>query len=190
MRFEIFVIGNQEKDFLKKRQKAMKKSKADLVMILNTDIKVSNYKKSLHLFNNSNLFAVTFSPKSSNTKKIKEVQNANGGSSIYNRKIWNEIGGIDLMYEPYWFDDTDYSRRALQRGYKILEDGNIKVRQTSTPGTELIKKSLKGFTIFWRNYFMYLRKFNESTPKRYLITPFFWPIIIWANIRYRKYHEV
>jgi len=188
MTLDIFTIGNLEKDFLKKRQAIMAESRADLVMLLNTDISVSNYKRSLPLFKDPKLFAVTFSPQSSQTGKIRRVDYANGGSSIYRRKIWNRIGGIDLMFEPFWFDDTDYSRRATSAGYYILEDGRIKVIQVSPLGTGVIKKSLMGILIYWRNFFLYHRKHNIPPGRKHLLFPVFWPFIIWANIRYQKYH--
>lgn len=157
-------------------------------MLLNTDIKVSHYEPALRLFKDKKLFAVTFSPGSSETGKIKYVQHANGGSSIYNRKIWNKIGGIDMMYEPYWFDDVDYSKIAHDHGYYILEDGRIKVKQVSRLGTELIKKSLRGKLIFWRNFFLFQKKHHVPLARKFLIIPLFWPLIIWANVRYQKFH--
>lgn len=188
MKLQSFVIGNQEKNFLKKRQDAMKNSKADLVMLLNTDISVSNYKRTISLFKDPRLFAVTFSPQSSNTNVIRSVESANGGSSIYNRKIWNKIGGIDMAFEPYWFDDTDYSKRAYDLGYHILEDGRVQVKQISQMGTEIIKRDIWGMLIYWRNYFLFLKKHHEPIAKRYLFFPLLWPLIIWANVRHDRFH--
>lgn len=189
MKLEIYTIGNREKNFLRKRQGVMKKSRADLVMLLNNDIKVSNFKQSIKLFNKDpKLFAVTFSPQSSETKKIKYVQDACGGSSIYRRKIWNKLGGIDFIFEPYWFDDTDYSKRAHDAGYFILEDGRIKVTQVSQMGAELIKKELNGKLIYFRNQFLFYKKHHIPMGKLRLLIPFYWPFIIWANWRYKKFY--
>jgi len=188
MKLEIFTIGNQEKDFLRKRQATMEQSKADLVMLLNTDIVVSGFKQAIAHFKDPKLFAVTFSPRSSNTGEVKRVECANGGSSIYKRAIWNKIGGIDLAFEPYWFDDVDYSKRASDAGYHILEDGNIEVKQVSQMGTEIIKKDFHGQLIYWRNFFLYLEKHRIPMAKRHLLVPVFWPFIIWAHVRYNKFH--
>lgn len=188
MTLEIYTIGNREKNFLRKRQAVMKRSRADLVMLLNTDIKVTNFKQSIKLFRDPKLFAVTFSPGSSGTKLIKYVQDACGGSSIYRRKIWNKLGGIDLIFEPYWFDDTDYSKRAHDAGYYILEDGRIKVTQVAPMGAEQIKKELKGKLIYFRNQFIFYKKHHLPLGKMRLLIPFYWPFIIWANIRFRRFY--
>ena len=71
----------------------MKRSKSSLVMLLNTDIEVSNFEPAIGLFEGDlKLFSVTFSPESSETGTVREVEFANGGSSIYRREIWNKIG--------------------------------------------------------------------------------------------------
>ena len=186
---EVFTIGNQEENFLQKRQNIMKKSKADLVMLLNSDISVSNFRRSISLFKDKKLFAVTFSPESNRKGGVRYVQQANGGSSIYNRKLWNKIGGIDMIFAPYWFDDVDYSKRAHDAGYFILEDGRIKVEQTSKMGTEKIKGTILGRLIYWRNFFLFQRKHQIPLGRKFLIIPFFWPIMAWAKFRFNRFYE-
>lgn len=166
----------------------MKKSRADLVMLLNDDIEVSHYAQAIKLFRDPKLFAVTFSPQSSGTNKVKYVQDANGGSSIYRRKIWNKIGGIDFVFEPYWFDDTDYSKRAHDEGYYILEDGRIKVKQIAAMGADLIKKELRGKLIYFRNMFIFQRKHNLPIGRLRLLIPAYWPFIAWAKWRYKQFY--
>lgn len=186
MKLEVFEIGNQQHDFLRLRNEAMRNSSADLVMLLNSDIRVSNYDQAVEHFKDPLLFAVTFSPRSSGTGVTKRVEFANGGSSIYNRKIWNEIGGIDMRFAPYWFDDLDYSLRAKKSGYHILEDGNIQVEQISEMGADRIKKSLHGKLIYWRNYFLYHKKNQLGLARRIKYNPIFWPFMIWAELRLRR----
>jgi len=188
MTLKIFVIGNLDKNFLQKRQEVMQKSRADLVMILNRDIKVSNYQRALVRFRQDpKLFAVTFSPQSSETGRIREVDVANGGSSIYNRKIWNEIGGIDPMFEPYWWDDVDYSYRARKAGYRIIEDGTVKVEQIAPMGTDILKRNLKSIMIERRNYFLFLKKHKPKYYKRVMWSPKALPFALWAEWRFKKF---
>lgn len=190
MKIETCVIGNLEKDFLKRRNEAMKKSSADLVMLLNTDIEVKNYEHSIELFEkNANLFAVTFSPESSLTGEVKEAKYANGGSSIYNRKIWNEIGGIDMIFEPYWWDDVDYSIRAKKAGYQILEDGRIEVTQKSEMGTNILKRNIKSVLIQRRNYVLYLMKHDTEELNKVKWHPKIILFYLWAKNRYLKYYK-
>ncbi len=59
MKLVKFTIGNLEKNFLEKRNKIMRTSRADLVMLLNTDIEAENYQHSIELFKKDpKLFAV------------------------------------------------------------------------------------------------------------------------------------
>ncbi|MFH1601715.1 MAG: hypothetical protein ABIB61_02035 [Candidatus Shapirobacteria bacterium] len=190
MKLDTFIIGNLEKNFLRKRNNAMKKSKADLVMILNTDIEVSNVKPTLKLFEKDDkLFAVTFSPESSQSKIVKNAEFANGGSSIYRRKIWNKIGGIDLMYEPYWWDDVDYSYQAKKMGYKILADGRVKVVKKSELGTDILGRKPYSKFIYYRNHLLFLRK---NKPKEFLKKfkkPLYLPLLLLVELRFRKFHN-
>ena len=189
MKLECFIIGNLEKDFLKKRNEAMQRSSADLVMLLNNDIEVSNYEKSIELFEKDpQLFAVTFSPNSSNSGEIREAKYANGGSSIYRRDVWNLIGGIDMMFDPYWWDDVDYSVRAKKAGYHILEDGRISVKQKSEMGTAILKRNLKSVLIERRNYLLYLIKHDQEELNKIKWHPRIVPFYIWALIRYNRFN--
>jgi len=189
MTLEIFVIGNLEKDFLKRRNRAMKKSHADLVMLLNTDIEVSGYQPSIKLFEKDpNLFAVTFSPSSSQSGKTIEAKYANGGSSIYRRDIWNKIGGIDMIFEPYWWDDVDYSLRAKKAGYHILEDGRITVVQKSKMGTDILKRNLISVLVEKRNYVLYLMKHDKKELEKVKWHPKIAFFYIWAKWRFNKFY--
>lgn len=189
MTLEIYTIGNLEKNFLRRRNEVMKKSKADLVMLLNSDITVSNYSSAVKLFDRDpKLFAVTFSPASSGNNKIVKADSANGGSSIYRKNIWNQIGGIDLMFEPYWWDDMDYSYRAKKAGFHILQDGRIKVKQVSEMGTDVLKRNLKSILIQRRNMLLFLRIHNPKQYLKSIFHPTLAPFILWAEIRYRQFH--
>jgi len=189
MKLVKFTIGNLEKNFLEKRNKIMRTSRADLVMLLNTDIEVENYQQSIELFKKDpKLFAVTFSPQSSETGQIKEASYANGGSSIYSRKIWNEIGGIDMMFAPYWWDDMDYSTRAKKAGYRIIEDGRIKITQKSEMGTSVLKRNLKSILIEKRNYVLYLMKHDQKELIKVRWHPKIILFYFWARIRFKHFY--
>lgn len=190
MRLEIYVIGNLEKDFLGRRNRVMKTSRADLVMLLNTDIKVRGYEQSVKLFEEDRkLFAVTFSPQSSESGVIREVHYANGGSSIYCRKVWNEIGGIDMMFAPYWWDDVDYSARARRAGYHIVEDGRIRVSQTSEMGTSVLGRDLVSRLIERRNYLLYLMKNDQKELEKVKWHPRMALFYLWAKVRFRRFNR-
>lgn len=45
---------------------------------------------------------------------------ASGGSAMFDRKKWLELGGFDLKYQPAYWEDIDISFRAKESGYKVL----------------------------------------------------------------------
>ena len=47
---------------------------------------------------------------------------ASGGSGMFNRSKWLEIGGFDKLYYPAYWEDIDLSFRAIKRGWKVLFD--------------------------------------------------------------------
>jgi Predicted glycosyltransferases len=51
--------------------------------------------------------------------EIKEIFHAKGAAMLVNRKIFEELGGFDKDYF-YGYADTDFSFRALKRGYKVV----------------------------------------------------------------------
>lgn len=82
-----------------------------------------------------------------------------GGSSAYNKKIWQELGGFDENFNPFYWEDIDLSYRAQKQGYEIIfepkavvhhnhEEGAIKNKYTNTQ----IK------TIAYRNQLLFMWK--------------------------------
>jgi GT2 family glycosyltransferase/glycosyltransferase involved in cell wall biosynthesis len=45
---------------------------------------------------------------------------AGGGSSLFRREIFLELGGFDSLYSPYYAEDLDISWRAWQAGFKVV----------------------------------------------------------------------
>jgi GT2 family glycosyltransferase len=43
-----------------------------------------------------------------------------GGSSAFRRDLWNKFGGMDTIYNPFYWEDIDLSYRALKAGYRIM----------------------------------------------------------------------
>jgi GT2 family glycosyltransferase len=34
--------------------------------------------------------------------------------------VWQELGGFDESFFPLWFEDVDFCRRAIDRGYQFV----------------------------------------------------------------------
>lgn len=85
---------------------------------------------------------------------------ASGGSSAFRRSLWNELGGLDEVFDPYYWEDIDLSYRAWKRGYSILferdsivihehEEGTIRKSQTSQRIQRIAYRNQ--FLFVWKN---------------------------------------
>lgn len=177
----------------------VKKSKGDFVFILNNDVflKNDNFKNVIEEFKKDpKLFSITLAQKEKNgrivggnkffwkkglffhegvEKNSREINGwAEGGSSIFDKKKFLELGGFDEIFTPFYWEDIDLSYRAWKKGYKILFYPDIVVDHfhQSTIGkyfnAGLIKK------IAYRNQFIFILK--NITEKKLLNE--FWILII------------
>ncbi len=160
---------------------------SDLVFLLNTDIVVEeNFLDDAikHFVKNEELFGVGLMDKSIEEEKVilrgrgvarwsrgflvhsrgevdkKDTFWISGGSSLIRRKIFEEIGGFDPLYNPFYWEDIDLSYRAQKSGYNILFEPKSVVEHHHDKGA--IKKHYKNnqikkiayrnqFTFIWKN---------------------------------------
>jgi len=80
---------------------------------------------------------------------------AEGGSSIFKRKLFVDLGLLDELYNPFYWEDIDLSYRAWKAGYKILYDPNIQVEHhhESTIGKYFNKSNI--LEIAFRNQLIF-----------------------------------
>ena len=45
---------------------------------------------------------------------------ASGGSAMFSRQKWQELGGFDRLFYPAYWEDIDLSFRAKQRGWRVM----------------------------------------------------------------------
>ena len=96
-----------------------------------------------------------------------------GGSGAFRKSLWKELGGMDEMFNPFYWEDIDLSFRAVKAGYRIFFEPNSVV--VHEHGKGIIKQEYSPFqvkTITYRNQFIFIWK-NLSDPKD-LIEHFFW----------------
>src|SRR6266851_1797492 len=43
-----------------------------------------------------------------------------GGACAFDKRKWEALGGLDVMFDPFYFEDLDLSLRAWRRGWKVL----------------------------------------------------------------------
>ncbi len=50
-------------------------------------------------------------------KRRSAVEQPAGAFLMVRRAVWEELGGFDEGFYPLWFEDVDFCRRAVDRGY-------------------------------------------------------------------------
>lgn len=96
-----------------------------------------------------------------------------GGSGAFRKSMWKDLGGMDTIYNPFYWEDIDLSYRARKAGWKTVfepksivhhyhEEGKIKREFTSTD----IKR------IAYRNQFIFIWK--NVTDMNILLAHTFW----------------
>jgi GT2 family glycosyltransferase len=65
---------------------------------------------------------------------------ASGGSSAFRKSIWDKIGGLEELFNPFYWEDIDLSYRAWKSGYIVVFEPKSKVVHKHEEGS--IKKNI------------------------------------------------
>jgi len=185
---------------------AVSHTDSDLLILLNSDvIPERDFLKPVipQFMNNPKLFAVGCMDKSIENNSVVlrgrgvgsfkkgfllhrkgDIQEDNtlwvsGGSSIVRTEIFKKIGGFDILYNPFYWEDIDLSYRAQKSGYSILFNNKSIVEHRHEEGA--IKKNFSDKQIkriAYRNQFIFVWK---------NITDF---SLLFQHIIYLPYHIV
>lgn len=137
-------------------------AKGDLIVLLNTDVipEKDFLVATLPHFKNKNVFAVSLHEKGYFWAKAAFVNGflshsigeetdkphitfwVSGGSGVFRRSQWIELGGMDeKLLSPFYWEDIDLSYRAAKRGFSIIwEPGSIVVHNHESTMSKLSKK--------------------------------------------------
>lgn len=91
--------------------------------------------------------------------KSGETAWAPGGSAMFDKLQWQEIGGFSLQYQPAYWEDIDLSYRAQQKGWVVLFEPKAEVdhNHESTNSKELghdrmqVVSVKNGLQFLWNN---------------------------------------
>ena len=89
-----------------------------------------------------------------------------GGSAMFRKSMFMELGGFDDLYKPFYWEEIDLSYRAWKRGYTVIHDPRATVYNTDCG---VIKKNFKQLyvkLISGRNSYLFLWK--NITDKNYI----------------------
>lgn len=79
-----------------------------------------------------------------------------GGSGAFRKSIWEKLGGLNQLYDPFYWEDIDLSYRAIKSGFKVLFEKESIVLHEHEKG--VIKSRYSKFnvkTIAYRNQFIF-----------------------------------
>lgn len=158
-------------------------AKGSLVALLNTDVKPQNdfLLSVFKHFNDERVFAVSLHEEGygwargffedgfvvhrpgEETASPHKTFWVNGGSGVFSRKIWMELGGMDeKLLSPLYWEDLDLSYRTLKRGYRLFwEPDAIVVHEHESTVSKLTSRWLRN--IQERNQLLFIWK-NLTSP--------------------------
>lgn len=132
-----------------------KAASGDIVILLNQDASPHSdlLKNTLPHFEEPQIFSVTFNAqiqswaKGSFKNGFLEFTNGvidnkihhslwgSGGAAAFRKSIWDELGGLDMLFTPGYFEDVDIGIRAQKRGYQIIWDPKTIISHPSPEST-------------------------------------------------------
>jgi len=180
------VVHNKNQRFAAACNSGVKAAKGEIAVLLNNDVSPEPkfLRPLLKNFSDPKVFAVGCKERDFKEGKIvwsgrglmsfkrglmvhwrakDQTQKTTGwvaaGSGAYDRKKWQEIGGMDTLFRPAYEEDRDISYRALKHGWKILfepksvVDHHHETTNIETFGLRKIKiASFKNqFLFVWKN---------------------------------------
>ncbi len=207
----IVVEGKKREGFAANVNRGVLKATGDVVILLNTDVEPEKgfLQPLLSHFDDQNVFAVGCLEKSwENGKTIlrgrglahwyrgfyvhtrgevnaSDTAWVSGGSGAFRRTMWNTLGGMDTLYNPFYWEDIDLSYRARKAGWKIIfepksvvghyhEEGKIKREYTASDVQR----------ISYRNQFIFIWK--NVSDRQILLANIFWTPIRLVQALLRK----
>lgn len=183
------IVHNNKKNlgFAGNVNKGVIKAKRNYVFLLNSDVvlKDNSFLKSLNYFKkDKSLFAIGFAQIEKDRKIVganigyfkngfinhsyQSITNnqslmtnfwAEGGASIFRKKLFIKLSMLDNLYNPFYWEDIDLSYKAWKAGYKIFFTPFIKVEHhhESTIGKyfqqkKILQTAFRNQLIFqWKN---------------------------------------
>lgn len=151
------IEKSENSGFAKTVNLGVKRAKGELVFLLNTDASPDKdaAKVVLGHFEDPKIFSIGcntggnwswikfdkgylwhyMQPFSDQDKRtLHQTLWASGGSGIFRKSYWEELGGLDEIFSPFYEEDTDLGYRATKRGFINLWDPNSKVNHPLKKG--------------------------------------------------------
>jgi GT2 family glycosyltransferase len=79
--------------------------------------------------------------------KRAAVEQPAGAFLMIRRDVWEQLGGFDEGFRPLWFEDVDYCRRAMDRGYILYYEPAAVALHTG--GHSISKIAVELRPVYW-----------------------------------------
>lgn len=144
--------------------------RSDLVVLINNDVAPQRgyLTATLKHFEDEKTFAVTFNETTSSWPLVswrgklqytrgQDKQQprfsawASGGSAIFRKSVWDQLGGFDEIYSPGYWEDIDIGWRSWKAGYQIIWE----------PKAQVVHQHESTFNLLDPNYLNLIKQRNE-----------------------------
>jgi len=207
-------INNRNQGFVYTTNRGVKEAKGEIVVLLNTDVipQKDFLAPALKHFEDEKVFAVSLAEQEYGWAKIwwrggfihigdggKSKGShvcawASGGTGVFRKKMWQELGGFDPLYSPYYWEDFDLGFRAWRRGWKIIWEPKAKVIHKHESSTSKVNrgfvdliKERNQLLFIWKNINNPLWRFSNyfGMALRVFLGPNYLKVISAARKQYR-----
>lgn len=178
--------------------RGVEKTKYEVLLLLNTDVYPDKGFLSplLSHFEDENVFAVGCMDKSVEKEIVlrgrgvgkwqrgflvhargevdkKDTLWVSGGSGAFRKSIWEKLGGLNRIYDPFYWEDIDLSFRAQKAGYKTIFEPKSTVWHEHEKGAIKKKYSPSQVSqIAYRNQFFFV--WTNITDFVFILNHIFW----------------
>jgi GT2 family glycosyltransferase len=95
------------------------------------------------------------------------------GSAAFRKSLWNKLGGLQNMYNPFYWEDIDLSYRGQKSGYKVIFEKESVVTHEHSKGAILTNYKPEPVRIIaYRNQFFFV--WFNITNVGFLMSHLFW----------------
>lgn len=188
-------------------------AKGDLLLLINTDVlpQENFLEPALKCFDDDKVFAVSLHEKKygyakgsfvdgyiglfmgPESQKTEQSFYVSGGSGIFRRKYWMDMGGMDeKLLSPFYWEDIDICYRASKRGYinlwvpggKVVHHHESTISKLSKKYVERVRERNQ-LLVIWKNIHStsLLRKHVIGVLKRLIAHPGYLRIVLFALTR-------
>lgn len=173
------IVREKNGGFSSNVNTGVKAAEGDLVFLLNSDAVPDKdcLSKIIPHFKDEKVFAVGLSSGGGYTygyfkdgyfwHGAKEIDNGqvhptlwvSCGSGVFRKSIWDKLGGLDELLNPFYEEDTDIGYRACKRGYTNLLEPKAHVEHYKEPGViQLNFSKVKVKKVAERNHLIFIWK--------------------------------